>query len=492
MAGHVREIQYPTWLANVVMVRKSSGKWRMCTDFTDLSKACPKDSYPLPNIDCLNAGATYQRLMDKVLVNQLGRNVEAYVDDMVVKSESVNRHFGDLQELFDTIDKYQLKLNPDKCSFGVQAGKFLGFLLTHRGIEANPEKCSAIINMRSPSTVKEVQQLTGRMASLSRFLSRGAGIVLVGPGGILLEQSLRFEFRASNNQAEYEALLAGMALAKEMGATSLSARSDSQLITGQFTLNHVPLEQNSRVDLLSKLASTKKPGATRSIIQETLAQPSINEEELDSWMGPYIAYLTRGELPEDKKEASLIQRELARFVVINERLYRRGFSSPLLRCLTTSQAQRVMDEVHSRMCGSHIGGRALVYKVARAGYFWPSLRNDCVIWVQKCDRCQRHATLHHSPAERLHSILVQDFCKEVGIRMTFISVEHPQSNGQAESANKVILTGLKKRVQDSGASCEVPHRLGRRTKHAIYMGVDTFLVWTRFGVACVPLPEAKP
>nr|KYP44754.1 Retrovirus-related Pol polyprotein from transposon opus [Cajanus cajan] len=318
-AGFVREIQYPTWLANVVMVRKSSGKWRMCTDFTDLNKACPKDSYPLPNIDCLIDGATYQRLMDKVLMDQLGRNVEAYVDDMVVKSMSLDRHLDDLKELFETIGKYQLKLNPEKCSFGVQAGKFLGFLLTHRGIEANPEKCSAIINMRSPSTVKEVQQLTGRMASLSRFLYQkieklalailvtarklrhyfqsyevivrtdypirqvlqkpdlagrmmkwsielsehsikyeprgaikaqiladfvmeltapvdegiGAGIVLEGPGGILLEQSLRFEFRASNNQAEYEALLAGMALAKEMGATILSARSDSQLITGQ-------------------------------------------------------------------------------------------------------------------------------------------------------------------------------------------------------------------------------------------------------------------
>nr|KYP70636.1 Transposon Ty3-G Gag-Pol polyprotein [Cajanus cajan] len=225
LAGHVREIQYPTWLANVVMVRKSNGKWRMCTDFTDLNKACPKDSYPLPNIDYLvdgasgyellsfmdaysgynqirmhptdedktafiadqanfcyrvmpfgskNAGATYQRLMDKVLVNQLGRNVEAYVDDMVVKSVSTGRHFDGLQDLFDTISVYQLKLNPKKCSFGVQAGKFLGFLLTHCGIEANPDKCSAIINMRSPSMVKQVQQLTGRMASLSRFLSRAA------------------------------------------------------------------------------------------------------------------------------------------------------------------------------------------------------------------------------------------------------------------------------------------------------------------------------
>nr|KYP57103.1 Retrovirus-related Pol polyprotein from transposon 17.6 [Cajanus cajan]KYP58115.1 Retrovirus-related Pol polyprotein from transposon 17.6 [Cajanus cajan]KYP72586.1 Retrovirus-related Pol polyprotein from transposon 17.6 [Cajanus cajan] len=93
---------------------------------------------------------------------------------MVVNSPSVSRHFSDLQESFDTLARYQLKLNPVKCSFGVQAGKFLDFLLTHRGIEANPDKCSAIINMRSPATVKEVQQLTGRMTSLSRFLSKAA------------------------------------------------------------------------------------------------------------------------------------------------------------------------------------------------------------------------------------------------------------------------------------------------------------------------------
>jgi len=220
--GHIREIQYPEWLANVVLVKKSSGKWRMCVDFTDLNKACPKDSYPLPSIDALvdsasgckllsfldaflrynqikmhpmdeekttfmterlcycykvmpfglkNAGATYQRLMDKVLAPMLGPNVQAYVDDMVVTSLEKSRNVTDLEELFVTIAKYKLKLNPEKCIFGVEAGKFLGFLLTERGIEANPDKCAAILAMRSPTTVKEVQQLTGRMAALSRFVS---------------------------------------------------------------------------------------------------------------------------------------------------------------------------------------------------------------------------------------------------------------------------------------------------------------------------------
>ena len=162
-AGHIREIQYPEWLANVVLVKKSNGKWRMCMDFTNLNKACPKDSYSLPSIDALvdsasgckllsfldaflgynqikmhpmdecktafmterscycykvmpfrlkNAGATYQRLMDRVLSPMLGRNVQAYVDDMVVTSREKEQHVADLEELFTTIAKYGLKLNP--------------------------------------------------------------------------------------------------------------------------------------------------------------------------------------------------------------------------------------------------------------------------------------------------------------------------------------------------------------------------------------------
>ena len=169
-AGYIREVQYLEWLANVVLVKKSNGKWRMCVDFTDLNKACPKDSYPLPSIDALvdsaagckllsfldafsgynqikmhpmdeektafmterscycykvmpfglrNAGAAYQRLMDKVLAPMLGRNVQAYVDDMVVTSLEKSKHVSDLEELFTTIAKFGLKLNPEKCIFGV-------------------------------------------------------------------------------------------------------------------------------------------------------------------------------------------------------------------------------------------------------------------------------------------------------------------------------------------------------------------------------------
>jgi len=120
-----------------------------------------------------NTEATYQRLMDRVLAPMIGRNVQTYVDDMVVTSQVKDQHVTDLDELFTTIAKYRLKLNPKKCVFGVEAGKFLGFLLTERGIEGNPEKWAAIIAMRSPILVKEVQQLLRRMAALFKFVPAG-------------------------------------------------------------------------------------------------------------------------------------------------------------------------------------------------------------------------------------------------------------------------------------------------------------------------------
>ncbi|XP_075475753.1 uncharacterized protein LOC142511155 [Primulina tabacum] len=189
--GHIREIQFPSWLSNVVLVPKSTGKWCMCVDFRDLNKACPKDHYPLPRIDQLvdsTSGfellsfmdayqgyhqiplakrATYQRLMNKVFEKQLGRNVEVYVDDILGKTREVASLIGDMEETFVTLMQYGIKLNPAKFIFGVKSGKFLGFIVTDRGIEVNQEKVKSVLCMTSPRSVKEVQKLTGRIASLS-------------------------------------------------------------------------------------------------------------------------------------------------------------------------------------------------------------------------------------------------------------------------------------------------------------------------------------
>ena len=119
-----------------------------------------------------NAGSTYQRLVNKMFSKQIERNMEVYVDDMIVKSKEELAHLDDLKETFATLKQYQMKLNPSKCAFGVASGKFLGFTVSQRGIEANPKKVRAILDMTSPKIIKEVQKLTRRIAKLDRFVSK--------------------------------------------------------------------------------------------------------------------------------------------------------------------------------------------------------------------------------------------------------------------------------------------------------------------------------
>ena len=119
-----------------------------------------------------NAGATYQRLENKMFSKQIDKNMEVYVDDMLVKNKEELAHLDDLKEMSVTLKQYQMKLNPSKCAFGIALGKFFGFMVSQKGIKANSEKVQAIINMASPKTVKEVQKLIGRVAALNRFVFR--------------------------------------------------------------------------------------------------------------------------------------------------------------------------------------------------------------------------------------------------------------------------------------------------------------------------------
>ncbi|GJU87334.1 ribonuclease H-like domain-containing protein [Tanacetum coccineum] len=225
-AGILQKVKHQTWIANPIMVKKNDGGWRMCVDFTDINKACPKDCYPLPEIDwkieslagfCLkcfldaykgyhqiqmaegdgdkitffvgervfcyrkmpfdlkNTEATYQRLVDKVFNKQIERNLEAYVDDMVIKSTSEEGMLSDIQETFERFQSINMKLNLKKCSFGVEEGLFLGYLITKQGIKAKPyEKSKAITSWINLRALKDIQSLNGKLAALSRFLSKGA------------------------------------------------------------------------------------------------------------------------------------------------------------------------------------------------------------------------------------------------------------------------------------------------------------------------------
>ena len=118
------------------------------------------------------AGATYQRLVNRMFQKQIGTSMEVYIDDMLVKSTTTELHIAHLAEAFQILKEYNMKLNPAKCAFGVSAEKFLGFIVNNRGIEANPDKIKVVLDMSSPSSIKEVQRLTGKIAALSRFVSR--------------------------------------------------------------------------------------------------------------------------------------------------------------------------------------------------------------------------------------------------------------------------------------------------------------------------------
>jgi ribonuclease HI len=260
-ARTIKEILYPTWLSNTVVIKKKNGKWRVCIDFTDLNKACPKDPFPLPKIDQLvdatsghqrmsfldafqgyhqiamnpmdqektafitlrgifcykvmsfglkNAGATYQRMITKMFSSQLGKTVEVYIDDMVVKSILAEDHLRDLQAVFDTLRRHRLKLNASKCAFGVGSGKFLGFMVTQWGIEANPDQISAILDLKPPRTVREVQKLTDMAAALNHFISRSAE--KCRPFFDLIKKGKNFHWGDQSNQA-FERLKAYLAAA---------------------------------------------------------------------------------------------------------------------------------------------------------------------------------------------------------------------------------------------------------------------------------------
>ncbi|KAG5528960.1 hypothetical protein RHGRI_029577 [Rhododendron griersonianum] len=222
-AGFLIVTEYPQWIANIVPVLKKDGKIRVCVDFRDLNKASPKDDFPLRHIDVLvdntavaallsfmddfsgynqilmapedrekttfvtewgtycyrvmpfglkNAGSTYQQAATTLLHDMIHKEVEVYVDDMIVKAKEREGHLPALRKFFERIRKYRMRLNPAKCTFGVTAGKMLGFMITTRGIEVDPSKIKAILEMELPRSEKDVRSFLGKVQFISRFIAK--------------------------------------------------------------------------------------------------------------------------------------------------------------------------------------------------------------------------------------------------------------------------------------------------------------------------------
>ncbi|KAH9684964.1 Ribonuclease H [Citrus sinensis] len=694
--GFIREVNYPEWISNVVLVKKANGKYRMCVDFTDLNKPCPKDSFSLPKIDQLvdstpgygllsfmdafsgynqipmfehdeesttfitnqglfcyrvmpfglkNTGATYQRLVNRIFKLLIGRTMEVYVDDMITKSKIPKEHVEHLEETFRLLRKYKMKLNPEKCAFGVESGKFLGFMVSHRGIEVNPEKIQAIVQMRSPRNLKEMQSLLGRLATLSRFISKaadnyratssvlvreeegvqypiyytskalldaetrysplekwalalvllrqtlhkpdasgrlvkwaielsefdidykpraaikaqamadfvaefaepevcldqpdiakdnsearvwqmsvdgslgeqgsGVGIVLEGPEGEKISYAVKLEFTATNNQAEYEALIAGLELAKAVKADKVKIRIDPQLVANHVSerfqprdekmeqylkkvrqmmrkfeaveVIQIPKEQNSRADILVRMAALADPKMPKLVPLEVKTNLSIEQslevmqiEQKGSWMDPIVLYIRDGVLPPDKLRARKIRAQASRYTMIDGVLYRRGYTLPFLRCLDEDDADYVLREVHKGICENHSGGRSLAHKpfaqwgidligplprgrgaathaIIAIDYFTNWIEVEALsritekkttdfVWRNLVCRYGIPYALVTDNGRQFDNHSFRDFCQNLGIELKYCSPAHPQSNGQVEAANKTIKRLLKTRL----------------------------------------------
>jgi ribonuclease HI len=584
-----------------------------------------------------NVGGSFSRMTAKVLHSQIGRNVLTYVDDIIVKSTKQENHITDLLETFANFRQASLKLNPEKCVFGVKKGKFLGCLVSSKGIEANPNKTEAILRMEPPSTKKGAQRLTGRLAYLNRFISRSAertlpffevlksaevfqwgsaqqkafeelkqylidlttltpptpgapllvyvaashsavsaalvqeklegqnkkqvpvyfvsevlslskknytelekvlyavlmasrklrhyfqayhiivpssqplkdimrnreatgrigkwaaelneftidyvhrssiqsqalanfiadwtpgaheegaskdaeawtvfcdgswgtfgaraAVVLVAPSNVKTCFAVKLDFSCTNNIAEYEALLLGLRKLRAMGIRRAILKTDSQVIAGHvdkssrardpklekyldavrrleasfegFSVKSIPRGENEHANLLAKSAAQGLP-LPSEVFFETIKAPLVELKERavltispvhsEDWRTEIIYFLQGNCLSSDEAYNKRMEERTRPYVMIEGELYKHGVCSPLLKCLSRTERIELMKEIHTGLCGSHIGSRPLLGKNFRRGFYWPKAALDVAELVQKCEGCQKCAKDQKQPS----------------------------------------------------------------------------------------------
>uniref|UniRef100_A0A2N9FNL6 Uncharacterized protein n=1 Tax=Fagus sylvatica TaxID=28930 RepID=A0A2N9FNL6_FAGSY len=483
-----------------------------------------------------NAGATYQRLMNRMFHDQIGRNVEVYVDDMLVKSKEEDDHLDDLRETFQTLRKYQMKLNPSKCAFGVYSGKFLGFMVSQRGIEANPDKIKAILEMqppkehqRSPKTdgkssciepihvsihrqmptlfqnIEEGQEnyrpyfqahtivlltnhplrkamnkpdAAGRLIQWSIELSEfdidyrprtaikaqaladfiaeftskddeptediertlrwtmnidgsstkdsgGIGVVLKSPEGDTIKQAVRLQYPTTNNEAEYEALLTGLEMAKALGATELDVLSDSQLVVGQVNGDYEAKEGRMQRYLHQERDATRQPTRSQTIKGTRLTFSHVAGNIIQERFLPPLSQMPgtrRGQLR-------------------HEREYTKEFAA-------TTQAHGLYKE----------RSRQLKFLVVAIDYFTKWVEAEPLatiterniqnfVWKAVICRFGIPRVLVSDNGKQFDNPRFRQFSQELGIHNHYSSPGHPQANGQVEVTNRSLLKLIKTRLE---------------------------------------------
>nr|GEX95517.1 hypothetical protein [Tanacetum cinerariifolium] len=477
-----------------------------------------------------NTGATYQRLVDKAFDSQVGQNIEVYVDDLVIKSHTETKMLKDINEM---LRKINMKLNPKKYMFWAVEGMFLGYMIRLEGIKPCPDKTEAVLRLQSPRTIKEVQSLNRKLASLNRLLSKsaekslplfktlkkyinksnfhwtpeakqafkqlkqhlselpmlkpvyfvihalqgpelnytpmeklvlalvsaakrsGAGLILTSLEGTKFTYALRFQFTASNNEAEYEALIADLRIAAQMGVYNVHVSVDSKLVANQvlgkyvakeermikylkkakslvscfanFSISQVPISKNKKEDALSKITSTSFAHLSKQVFINVLKEKSIQEKEVvtvveedgPTWITPIMEYLKEVTHPEDRKEASKLYIKARQYELLEGVLYRWSFLRLSLRCVGPPQAVYVIREIHEgsrsktrgdnhRQSGKevHVGQHSVPFGllgeiVSDNGKQFSD--NSFKDWCEKLDITQRFASAHRMMIKSSHS-----------------------------------------------------------------------------------------
>ncbi|XP_031107130.1 uncharacterized protein LOC116011849 [Ipomoea triloba] len=261
----------------------------------------------------------------------------------------------------------------------------------------------------------------------------GGGVVLITPEGFRAYYAIRFHFKLSNNEAEYEALLNGLRLAAGLRAEKVRIRCDSKLVVGQVTgeyeanegnmqryrdavlrtlrefegyeIHQVPREQNADADMLSKL-STGIPGHIRKIARvEDLETSSIDiswvcpvQSREPCWIDHITKYKKDGTLPVDEQDAKLTRLRAPSYVILEDKLYKRSYNGTLLKCVYPDEAELIMREVHEGVCSAHQGAYTIARRIMLQGFFWPKMLKDCAEYAKRCPKCQEFQTLPGRPA----------------------------------------------------------------------------------------------
>nr|GEW02576.1 reverse transcriptase domain-containing protein [Tanacetum cinerariifolium] len=317
------------------------------------------------------------------------------------------------------------------------------------------------VSQAAPAVVTQEEPWTLFFDGSSCVDGLGARLILTNPEGVEFTYALRFQFAASNNEAEYESLVAGLRIATQMGVKNIQVNVDSKLVANQvlgtyvakednmikyleivkglvsgfttFLISQVPRSKNKQPDALSKIASTSFARLSKQVLVEVLKNKSIKEKEVaavieedgPSWMTQLVDYLKEGVLPGDNKEARKLRLKACQYELMEGVLYRRPLLTPWLRCVGPLQADYVMREIHEGSCSMHAGPRSVVAKAIRLRYYWPTIHKDARDMIRKCNDCQIHRPVTRHPQQSLTPITAPWLFYKWGIDIACPFLEGP-------------------------------------------------------------------